>query len=89
MSDTPRTNIAEGVVGETPLSEDEWPDFARQLERELAQAKEQLAAREKILERIKNDTILDKQDAEYYKRIMLVHINWIEDELRRMAQERQ
>lgn len=33
------------------------------------------------LQRIKDDTILDRQDANYYKRIMLVHISWCEEAL--------
>ena len=33
------------------------------------------------LKQIRDDTILDRQDTNYYKRIILVHINWCKEAL--------
>jgi hypothetical protein len=47
----------------------------------VEKAKSQVKVLVEALERIKSDTILDKQDAEYYKRIIKVHVIWIEEVL--------
>lgn len=48
---------------------------------ELATQATSTAAQVDTLKRIRDDIILDRQDAEYYKRIMLVHIKWCREAL--------
>jgi len=52
MSDTPRTDVAEF---ESPLSEDEWPDFARRLERELAECRTALKIAQSAIDAVRNE----------------------------------
>jgi len=93
MSDTPRTD-AEIVLSikEPGMPQHQirwqcqplvWADFARQLECELSEAIAELDKAVAVLTRIKNDSILDGQDAEYYIRIMKMYVSWFEEALKR------
>ena len=60
--------------------------LCRQLERENNALREQVAERDAALarcieamQRMRFDTVLDKQDADYYKRIMRVHVEWLRE----------
>ena len=59
-------------------------EHSESMERENNALREQLAEKEAALavcvesiQRVMSDTVLDKQDADYYKRIILVHVAWL------------
>ena len=51
-------------------------DFAAD---ELAERDAALARCVEAMQRVVSDTVLDRQDADYYKRIILVHVEWLRE----------
>lgn len=57
------------------------------LQSQLAERDAALARCIEAMQRVVSDTVLDRQDADYYKRIILVHVEWLREILAALPEQ--